>query len=215
MVKKHLLILFIVGISLVFTLSCLAQAKEEFENLVRNPDFEDFSDAPWTMWVEDGSAVALKSIDKKSDFLTDTQSLLIDISKKGGGMRVELHQNPFVLKACQKMIYAMWAKVEKDEVREARMVVNHRAAPWTGYGSKNIQITDEWTEFWLEANITDNDNIVGIYVEMRDTVGKIWFDHFRFYEGKYIEEALGQKPKAVEPNNKIAATWAKVKNSDQ
>ena len=211
MVKKCFLLLSFVSISLIFALSCFAQ--DEFENLVTNPDFEDGTN-PWTMWVEDAGAVAVIKVDDKEEFLTGEQSLLIDIQKKGGGMRVELHQNPFVLKANQKLIYAFWAKVDKDEIRSANMIVNHRADPWTGYGSKAITITEEWTEFWLEANITANDALVGIYVELRDTVGMTWFDHFRFYEGKYIEEELGQEEKAVDPNSKIAATWAKIKNSN-
>jgi hypothetical protein len=210
MIKKCFLILALIGLSFAFAISCNAQVKA-VENLVVNPDFEDGIVAPWTTWVEDGAAVMTKSIDK-NEKLTGDLSLLIDIQKKGGGMRVELHQNPFVLKANQKMIYAFWAKVSKDEVRPASMNVNHRADPWTGYGSKAITITDEWTEFWLEANITANDSLVGIYVELRDTVGKTWFDHFRFYEGKYIQEELGKEvKKAVDPSSKMAATWATIK----
>lgn len=213
MVKKCFLLLSFVGIIFIFALACFAQ---DFENLVKNPDFED-GDPPWTMWVEDAAAgtIATKSIDKKSDFIIGEQSLLIDIAKGAGNLkRVELHQDPFDLKAGQKLIYALWAKVEKDDLRSASMIVNHRADPWTSYGSKAIQITDEWTEFWLEANITAKDNNVGIYVELKDTKGLTWFDHFRFYEGKYIEEELGQEEKAVDPNSKIAATWAKIKNSN-
>jgi hypothetical protein len=36
----------------------------------------------------------------------------------------------------------------------------------------------------------DNDKIAGVYIEMIDTPGQIWFDHFRLYEGKYIEDDL-------------------------
>jgi len=217
MIRNCFLILVLIGLSFGFVLSCGAQAKAEIENLVINPDFENPTDAPWSMWVEDAAAgtVATRSIDKKSDFVTGKQSLLIDITKGAGNMkRVELHQNPFVLKANQKLIYAFWAKVEKDDTRPANMIVNHRAAPWTSYGSKAINITDKWTEFWLEANITANDDKVGIYVELRDSVGKTWFDHFRFYEGKYFAEDLGNEgKKAVDPKSKMAATWSKIKSN--
>jgi len=211
MIQKHLLMLSLVSICFILSGAYSAQGQQkEVENLVQNPDFEDPGNAPWTMWVEDGNAMAQMMVDRKESF-TGKQSLLIDITKKGGGMRVELHQNPFVMKKGQKLTYAFWAKVEKDEVRPAVMIANHRADPWTSYGSKNITITEEWTEFWTPVNIPENDNIVGIYVELRDTVGKTWFDHFRFYEGAYVEEEFGEKTKQVEPRNKLTVTWAEVK----
>jgi len=107
-----------------------AYAQEEVENLLQNPDFENMGNAPWTMWVEDGAAAAQMTVDKKESIEGD-QSLLIDITKKGGGMRVELHQNPLFLKKGWKLTYAFWAKVDKDDLRPAVMIVNHRADPWT------------------------------------------------------------------------------------
>ncbi len=62
-------------------------AKEEIENLLQNPDFEDFGTAPWILWVEDANAIAQMMIDKKES-LDGKQSLMVDISKKGSGMRV-------------------------------------------------------------------------------------------------------------------------------
>jgi len=202
-----------VSICLVFAGIHIAQAEEEVENLLENPDFEDFGNAPWTMWVEDqGNAMAFMNIDEKES-LTGEQSLRIDITMKGGGMRVELHQNPIFVEKGLKLTYAFWAKVEKDDVREARMIMNHRNPPWTAYGSKAIKITDEWTEFWVACNIPVDDPIAGIYVELRDTVGKIWFDRFRLYEGEYFEEDFEEKPDdmAVEPHGKLVSTWAGLK----
>ncbi len=192
---------------------CSSWAQDEDENLVQNPDFESHSQAPWTMWVEDANAVAVLTIDDEVSFTGD-QSLLIEIVQKGSGQRVELHQNPFNLESGQDMTYAFWAKVEEDDVREAKMIVNHRADPWTTYGSASIRITEEWTEFHTSANISADDSIVGIYVELRDTVGSVWFDHFRFYEGDYEEEDIeGIVEKAVEPGSKIACTWARIKEA--
>jgi hypothetical protein len=211
MIRKHIWLLLPVAICLAVPGTCVAKDDEEFENLVQNADFEDFGQAPWTMWVEDASAVATVSIDRKES-LTGDQSLLIDIGKKGGGMRVELHQNPFNLENGQRLTYAFWAKVEEGEVRPARMIVNHRADPWTSYGSKDITITEEWTEFFVPVVMTANDSNVGIYVELRDTVGSVWFDRFRLYEGEYIEEELDELPdRAVEPNSKLTTTWSAVR----
>lgn len=134
MIRKHLWLLFFVSLCFAISGICVAQ-DDEFENLVQNADFEDFNQVPWTMWVEDGNARAVMIIDDEES-LTGDQSLLIDIDQKGGGQRVELHQDPFVLKKGQQLTYAFWAKLEEAEVRPAKMIVNHRAAPWTSYATR-------------------------------------------------------------------------------
>jgi len=183
------------------------------DNLVLNHDFEDLGVQPWTMWVEDaGAGVAANLLIDKKEHVKGKQSLLIEI-KKGGpnNKRVELHQNPFFLEKGQKLTYAMWVKAE--DVRPAKMIANHRAAPWTAYGSKDITIQQEWTEFWTTVTMPIADNLVGIYVELKDSIkGNIWFDDFRMYEGDYEPDPeLGQKPKAVDPQNKLNITWGKLK----
>lgn len=211
MFRRCFWILFLVCICLGFNVAYGVQDDDEFENLVQNAGFEDGVVTPWTMWVEDAAAVATMSIDKGKG-LMDSDALLIDISKKGGGQRVELHQRHFQLEKGQQLTYAFWARTEEDGIVEARMVVNHRADPWTSYGSANITITDEWTEFWTPVNMTADDDIVGIYVELRDTPSLVWFDNFRFYEGEYVETDLeGMVIKAVEPRSKMTSTWAEVK----
>jgi len=210
-IRKYLGLLFFVSLCFAISGICVAQ-DDEFENLVQNGDFENFDQAPWTMWVEDANARAVMIIDDEES-LTGDQSMLIDIDQKGGGMRVELHQNPFVLKNGQQLTYAFWAKVEEADVRPARMAVNHRADPWTTYGSKNFTITEEWTEFWTPVNMTADDNNVGIYVELTDSTGLTWLDRFRLYEGEYVEEDLeGIEKIAVEPRSKLISTWAGIKS---
>jgi hypothetical protein len=183
-------------------------------NLLKNADFEDATDAPWTWWVEDTAitATTTKSLDK-TEKMTGNQSLLINITKAGSGKRVELHQNPFSLKNGQKLTFAFWAKVSKGETRLANMTSNIREAPWTGFGSKAITITDSWTEFSVPVAMTADSEKVGVYVELKDTAGKTWFDRFRFYVGDYVKENLVVVvPSAVSPNSKIASTWSEIKS---
>jgi len=200
--------LFFMFAAFVFGASYIVQAQV---NLLRNADFEDATDAPWSMWVEDTNAAATKSLDK-TEKLTGNQSLLINITKAGGDKRIELHQNPFALKNGQKMTYAFWAKTEKGVTRPANMISNLREAPWTSYGSQAIVITDSWTEFSVPVTITANVEKAGIYVELKDKIlGKTWLDRFRFYEGSYIKENL-TVPSAVNSYRKIAATWSAIKS---
>lgn len=212
MIRSYKWLLLSAFVCLIVSGVCFAQ-DEDFPNLVQNFDFEGATTAPWTIWVEDPAAAATLSIDENESFTGD-QSLLVDISQKGSGLRVEIHQRYFNLKMGDRLTYAFWAKVKEGEAREARMVCNHRADPWTTYGSANINITDEWKEFHTAVNITVDDELVGIYVKLQDTEGLTWLDRFRFYEGDYEEEDLTEIPKiAVEPHSKVASTWAAIKTS--
>lgn len=209
--KCFWLLLFVSAFLTLIFAGAYAAEDDEMENLVQNPGFEDEIVTPWTMWVEDGAAVADMSV-VKDEVLAGKRSLLVDISQKGGGQRVELHQRHFTLWKEQELTFAFWAKTEKGEVRPARMIVNHRQDPWTSYGSKAITITDEWTEFWTPVVMPADDEIVGIYVELRDTVGLVWFDNFRLYEGDYVPvDPEGKPVKAVEPHSKLTSTWAAIK----
>ncbi len=203
--------LLVISLSICFVLAghqiALSQA-----NLLQNPGFEDPTNAPWTMWVEDqaGGAAAEMIVDG-SESISGSQSLLISITAQGGDKRVELHQNPFVAQTGQVLTYAFWAKTEAG-TRSARMISNERAAPWTSYGSQEIEITDQWTEFWVQVEMTVDSTNVGIYVELKDTPApaRIWFDHFRFYVGEYVPEDIG--PASVEPHRKSTSTWAAIKS---
>jgi len=212
MIRRCRWLLFFVAVCFFVSGICVAQ-DDDFPNLIQNFDFEDPTIAPWTMWVEGAAAVTL-DIDDEVSFTGD-QSALIDVTMEGGGQRIELHQRHFVLKMGDTLTYAMWAKVEEGEAREATMRCNHRADPWTTYGTAAVTITDEWTEFHATVNISTNDDLVGIYVELRDdTEGMIWFDRFRFYEGDYEPEDLEEAPKiAVKPHSKMASTWAEIKSA--
>lgn len=214
MTRRCLVVLFLASVCLIFANAYSVQAQdEEFENLLQNPDFENNTDAPWTMWVEGGGVAATKSIDNKESHTGD-QSLFIDIATTGAGERVELHQRNLVVEAGQQMTYAFWAKTEPGGIVEGRMVMNHRADPWTSYGSANIKITDEWQEFHTPINVTADDAIAGIYIELRDSAKvMVWFDHFRLYEGEYFEEdEEGNIKIAVDPGGKLASTWASIKS---
>jgi hypothetical protein len=215
-IRKFLLALLAFGFLIFASIHfALAQDDEEFENLLQNPDFENMGQAPWSMWVEgqDAGAGAMMQVTDDESYTGD-HSLLIDIFSKGNGQRVELHQNPIVVEKGQQLTYAFWAKTEEGGLVEGRMIMNHRADPWTSYGSKNIKITEEWQEFYVAANIPADDPIAGIYVELKDSAEvMVWFDHFRLYEGEYFEEEEGGGPKiAVEPNGRLLYTWSAIKS---
>jgi hypothetical protein len=95
------------------------------------------------------------------------------------------------------------------------MIANHRADPWTSYGSKNFMIGEDWQEFYTDVKMTADDNIVGIYVELRDNLkGKVWFDNFRLFEGDYVPDPeLGKKDFLVDYRGKLGMTWGQLKRA--
>jgi len=190
---------------------CMGASAQEVKNLVNNPGFEE-GVTGWSVWVEDANAGAQRDVDK-NEKVEGRQSLVLDIFRAGGGMRVELHQNPFSLKAGQKLTFALWA-MSQPAVRNAKLICNHREAPWTVYGFKDILIETTWKEYWTPVTLPVDDAKVGIYVELRDTKGKVWFDAVRFYEGDYVpDKSLGGGTRPVHPFGNAVTRWAELKRS--
>lgn len=188
---------------------CVGASAQDVKNLVNNPGFEQGL-VGWSVWVEDANAGVQKDVDKNKR-VEGRQSLVVDVFRAGGGQRVELHQNPFVLKAGQKLTFALWA-TSMPAIRNARLVCNHREAPWTAYGSKEVVFETTWKEFWIPVQIPADDAKVGIYVELRDTKGRVWFDAVRFYEGDYVpDKSLGGETRPVDPRGRVAIRWAELK----
>ena len=208
--KEFLICLIIFSITLV-SISSLAG---EVENLVLNHDFEDGT-TPWTIWVEDaGAGAAAELVIDKKEHIKGKRSMQINIQSAGkNNKRIELHQRHFTLEKGQKLTYALWAKAEDG--RGAKMICNHRAAPWTSYGSKEFLILEDWEEFYTDVEMTANDALVGIYVELKDNIkGSVWFDNFRLFEGDYVpDEELGMKNRPVDYHGKLGATWGRIKHA--
>jgi hypothetical protein len=216
MIRRHFCFLFFVSIYLALAGVHVTQAEEEVENLVVNAGFEGRSMEPWWLWIEDWENVEAAMTIVNWESFTGSQSLIVEITKRGGGQRVELHQGghgtpAFHLKKGQKLTYAFWAKAEEGISVSAIMCACHREPPWTMYCKKNITISDEWTDLWAPVDVFVDDDLVGIYVELRDNREiSIWFDYFRLYEGDYILEF----PRiAVEPRTKLAFTWAAIRSA--
>lgn len=188
---------------------CLGAWGQEVKNLLSNPGFEE-GVGGWILWVEDANAGVQREVDK-NERVEGRQSLLLDVFRAGGGQRVELHQRPFNLKGGQKLTFAIWA-MSQPAVRNARLICNHREPPWTVYGFKEVLIETTWKEFWVPVQIPADDANGGIYVELRDTKGKVWFDAARFHEGDYVpDKSLGGGTRPVSPREKTTVRWADLK----
>ena len=201
------------AVAAVLVWAMAAQAAEPGVNILKNADFEDGVVNPWSMWVEDQAAgvIAKMSLDKKESVKGNESLAIITDNDGGNNKRIELHQNPLWLEKGETYTYAFWAKCEST--RPARMVVNHRADPWTSYGTQAIILQTDWSEHFVTFDMPANDVLAGIYVELHDnTDTTVWFDAFRLYVGDYEpDDELGGGGRAVDPSGKASATWGAIK----
>jgi hypothetical protein len=99
---------FLIGLTIFSFILINISALADIKNLVSNNDFED-GITPWTLWVEDGAAgAAAELVIDKNEHIKGKRSLQINIQSAGkNNKRIELHQNPFILKKGQKLTYAL------------------------------------------------------------------------------------------------------------
>ena len=75
-----------------------------------------------------------------------------------------------------------------------------------------FNINDEWQEYsrtWVQSL----DGSATIHMGLGQVKGDVWLDHFRLYEGDYVEEDLEKFviDQAVEFRDKLAVTWGGIR----
>lgn len=84
--------------------------------------------------------------------------------------------------------------------------------PWTGYGSQAFTMTDTWEEYHIETGaIPAEVDPATITFHIAYAVGTFDIDGVRFYEGSYVPAEI-PGPSAVQPSEKIATVWGKIKS---
>jgi len=206
----------ITGVLLSFILALAmlishAEAQDEIENLVQNPDFMA-STAGWSIGAggNDGAGGAL-SIDNKEEAIGEGNCLLAQIDALGAGGGPEIHSPAFDVELGETYTVSFWAKTEEGVAMPIQVKfeqLDTRTGP-----SQNFSITDEMTEYHFSPNMTvDSPPQVVIHTRV-NAIGNIWFSHFRVYEGKYVEEDLEGRPRiAVTPMDRLATTWGEIKS---
>ncbi|MCZ6644145.1 MAG: carbohydrate binding domain-containing protein, partial [Gammaproteobacteria bacterium] len=164
-------------------------------NLVNNWDFEDGVVDPWRLIFRGGSGGVGEFLIDGDEFLTGQASLKIEISE-GGTHKRALHviQQP-LMEAVQSgtdYTYSAWIKAEEERTLFMNLIRSGGGAIVT---PNNLAITvgQEWGEYWHTVTAT-SDGEIRVEFEIGLSDADIWIDHVRFYEGDYVEEALGQAP---------------------
>ena len=84
--------------------------------------------------------------------------------------------------------------------------------PWNALGEQQVQVTEEYQEFWTEFNVGGNDVVpASLTLHVQFDAATIWMDDVRWYEGAY-EPFAGGTPQAVDPLEKATTTWGQLKS---
>ena len=193
-----------ITIALTFSISDTSVAKE-VEIILSNPDFESGT-AGWSLGAE-----GTLSIDKKEKFPIGNV-MLADIKAVGADDWVpEIHSTPFDVEIGVMYTCSFWAKA--DAIRTIG-VKYEQLDTWVG-PAQTFTIGDgELTEYSFSPIMTmGSPPQVVIHIQFNKQKGKVWFAHFRVYEGKYVEDDLVANPKiAVTPAGSLANTWGQIKH---
>lgn len=191
-------------------LTMVGHTAEPPENILKNGDFDDKL-AEWHHWTHESATAIFQTEGNKAEPIVGKNAAYIKINKGGNALgHIQLYQQPFTLEKDTTYTYSLWAKSEKP--RNVTMRIMHQGAPWTVYAPKSINLTEEWTEFFItfKMPVDDVNSRAGIIMGIEKV--DVWLDHIRLYEGKYVSDIEGAEPHAVQPTDKLATTWAALKN---
>lgn len=204
MFKSVKILLFLALISMLSLSFSDGSYAKEIQNLVSNPDFENGTTG-WSLGLGNPFGV-----DKKEKFPVGNVVLAEIINVGANDWEPEIHSPSFSVENGKMYTCSFWAKA--DAIRPIG-VKFEQLDTWVG-PFQSFNITDkELTEYYFSPTMTmGSPPLVVIHIQFDRVKGKVWFAHFRVYEGKYVEDDLVAKPKiAVDPNGSLATTWGRIK----
>jgi hypothetical protein len=188
------------------------------ENLILNGDFEEGEAG----WLKANRGVAdMKYVADDEESISGKQSARLEVLNTGGGGMHDLTldcDTPIKIKAGETYTVDFWVKAEEERTIAIDFLMNHD--PWTNdFRVENIPITTEWQvqHHTFKAGFGDN-NMIFLFsfsrASNKNPLATMWIDRVRFYEGKFEEEDLAEKPKpkAVDPDGKLKASWGIMKS---
>ena len=192
------------------------------ENLILNGDFEVGPGG----WLKAARGVAdMKYEIDDEESISEKRSARLEILNTGAAGIHDLTldcDTPIKIKAGETYTVDFWVKAEEERTITIDFLMNHD--PWTRdatFPVENIPITTEWDvqHHTFKAGFGDV-NMIFLFSFSRasnqNPLATMWIDRVRFYEGDYEEEDLAgkPKPKAVDLDGKLTASWAVIKLGD-
>lgn len=191
-------------------ISTVASAKNPPENILKNGDFDNQLDQ-WHHWTHENANANFLTGGRKAEPIIGKNTAYININDAGDALwHIQFYQQPFTLEKDKTYTYNLWAKSEKP--RNLTMRILHQGDPWNEYAKETINLTELWTEFFITFKMTADDANTRAGMIMGGQKIDVWFDHIRLYEGEHFQDIEGVEPHSVNPDSKLATTWASLKN---
>jgi hypothetical protein len=207
-IQQLVVILFLLAFSIVIGKSSHAA---EIQNLARNGDFEEGL-IEWNLRQDEGAVAAMK--EEKKDSVKGMSCVYIKIDNVAGtaAWHLALYQDGHEIEKNKDYTLSFWAKAE--ELRPVVAYVEQAADPWDEYGRKQVEVNEEWKEYW-----TTFTSAVSSPIWLRIALGtskvSIWMDNVRFYEGQYAEEEDLKRDNAIHPVGKLSDCWGSIKSQSE
>ena len=191
-------------------LSIVATAEKLPENILINGDFDNQLDK-WSHWTHDNANALFMTEGRKAEPIIGKNAAFVNINDAGDALwHIQFYQQPFTLEKDKTYTYNLWAKSEKP--RSITMRILHQGDPWNEYAKESINLTDTWKEYFITFKMQADDVNTRAGLIMGGQKVDVWFDHIRLYEGEHVQDIEGAEPHSVDPDSKIATTWATLKN---
>ncbi len=179
------------------------------ENILKNGDF-DRKLEQWHHWTHVDAAALFQTEGKKAEPIVGKNVAYIKISKAGNAAwHIQFYQQPFTLEKGKTYTYNLWAKSETP--RTVKMRIIHQGAPWNEYASQQINLIEEWKEFFVTFKMPADDVNSRAGIIMGGQKVDVWLEHIRLYEGEFFSDIQGEQPKPVEVKDKLTIKWAALK----
>lgn len=171
------------------------------DNLLENGDFEADTVEPWTTYGD--AEISLNTDDSASG----DQCLYVEVTSVGAnfwdsGLQHAGH-------VFEPGTYTLSAFLKGEEERQINFKPELGEGPWTGYGEKEVTMTTEWAEYHTTAEIPEvvDPGTITFHIAYSDI--NFLIDNVMWYEGEYVPSVT---PTAVQPSDKLATSWADIKN---
>ncbi|GIX06720.1 MAG: hypothetical protein KatS3mg115_1123 [Candidatus Poribacteria bacterium] len=195
----------------VVALAAWAAPRDEMPNLIPNEGFEDGVPDPWVFYGQVAFAMA-----NRNDAYEGTEALQITVAAAGvnfwdSGVQYRGAGQPLVFEQGVTYTWAFFMKA--DHPVNVNIKPELAQDPWTGYGERQVLVTEEYQEFWTTWQTPQDVIPAQLTLHVAFDAATLWMDAPRWYEGEYIpyEEWIGEVPQAVNPVGKLTVTWGALK----
>ncbi len=159
-------------------------------NVLANGGFEDGVLDPWTTYGNVTAAVVQQLVDAAvpENPIEGNYCLHVAVPAAGANfwdMGLQ-HRGVAAFEQGKKYTLSVWLKC-KSGTLTVNLKPEVDGSPWTGYGEKQVTMTDTWAEYTLTTPIFDADVVPAcLTFHIGFAAAEFWVDDARWYEGDYV-----------------------------